>query len=59
MSRDFRHGQKAGKQARKGKFDTDAKDFKTPSKRQREDTLKHAVTHQDDDALEDYDEWKL
>lgn len=31
---------------------------KAPTKRDREDSLRHAVTHHDYDAFEDYDEWE-
>lgn len=34
-----------------------SKIIKRPSKQRLEDTLRHAVSHSDMDALEDYDEW--
>ncbi len=34
-----------------------AKILKPPSQQHLKDTLRHAVSHRDDDAFEDYDEW--
>lgn len=34
-----------------------SKIIKRPSKQRLEDALRHAVSHSDLDALEDYDEW--
>jgi hypothetical protein len=34
-----------------------SKIVKPPSKQQRDTALRHAVTHKDADAIEDYDEW--
>lgn len=36
-----------------------ARILKSPSKQEREDTLRHAVRHRDTDAFEDYDEWDV
>jgi hypothetical protein len=34
-----------------------SKIVKPPSQQRRDTTLRHAVTHKDKDAIEDYDEW--
>lgn len=34
-----------------------SKIVKPPSQQRRDTTLRHAVTHKDADAFEDYDEW--
>ena len=59
MSRDFRHGMKqnaktGSKRARRE--EVGPRDIKVPSKQQREQTLRQAVSHQDYEAFEDYDE---
>ena len=59
MSRDFRHGLKQNTKSgfKKSKREEVApRDDKAPSKQQREQTLRHAVRHQDLEAFEDYDE---
>ena len=59
MSRDFRHGMKQNAKTgfKKSKCEEVApRDIKLPSKQQREQTLRQAVLHQDQEAFEDYDE---
>lgn len=36
-----------------------SKIIKRPSKQRLEDALRHAVSHSDMDALDDYDEWSV
>jgi hypothetical protein len=59
VSKDFRHGIKQNTKAgfkRAKREDVAPRDFKGPSKQQREQQLRHAVNHQDLEAFEDYDE---
>jgi hypothetical protein len=56
MSRDFRGERPPAPTARK-RPEEQPRFIKVPSKTRRQNELKHAVTHADSEAFEDYDEW--
>jgi len=58
MSHKKQSAKAAGHPRRKQQHDPyTSKIVNPPSQQRRDQTLRHAVTHQDFDALEDYDEW--